>query len=147
MSANNTFFIHAPGRTARQIAEESLTALGAADSQIARAKFHTAATESREFDIPKNADYHGYLPEQGLPVWARAMILTPDYLWRATEDYGHTRGCLEAYLESTHLVRMTHSSDARIHQLVQAAASQLRERYWLAWMDHRTGVLSTGGSR
>ncbi|OHU47394.1 hypothetical protein BKG82_27695 [Mycobacteroides chelonae] len=144
MSANNTFFIHAPGVTARQIAEEALRAFGVTESQLARAKFCTAATESHHFDIPKDADYHGYLPEQGLPVWARVLTITPDYLWRAKEDYGSVRGGLQAYQEATHLVRMTHSSGAANQLLVQSAAAQLREKHWVAWMD-QNGALSMDG--
>lgn len=144
MSMDHTFFVDAPARTARQIAEETLQAFGVSDARVALAKFNTAATESRYFDIPKKADYHGYIAEQGLPVWARVLTVTPDYLWRATEDYGNVRGGLKAYQEATHLVRITHSTDAATDRLVHSAVAQLRKKYWLAWIDNG-GALSSDG--
>lgn len=133
MTADHSIFVIAPKNSSRQLAEAVLDNLGVSSTKIGLAQFHTAATESPTFDVPRGTDYHGYLPEQGLPGWVRVTAISPGYLPRVVSDYQEQLEPAKIR-QATHLVRILHSYEKAAENRVDAAILALARTYKVIWI-------------
>lgn len=135
MTADTTLFLaDSATSTAREIAELTLSYLGVRDKDISAAQFHTAADESAPFAVPADADYHGYLDQQGFPAWVRVITISEDVEQYVRDDYDDIT--LNETIEwASHRITFVHSHNNASERAVAGTIERLSRDYPLRWID------------